>query len=181
MCLETFAIWSLIYSHQNCCMLFAVKQIHFVVILDLLELAAEIVVLALWQIEYFPVIVICNAISLMLRITGHFSTLVFRSRSWTLESLPVFRMAGLGVQIVGFVIQIVKQWYDITNNYADIGIKNCVFCKDKIVCAAEFEGGYSFSNFEKFLFGSDKVDKKVFSTVEEFAHRGIPAKTCLIF
>jgi len=178
MCLETFAIWSLVYSHQNCCMLFPIKQVRFVVILDLLELAAEIVILALYQIEYFPVIVICNAISLVLRIIGHFNMLIFRNRSWTRESLPSMRLAALGVQIVGFVFQIVKQWYDITYNYEDISIKNCVFCKDKLACDAEFQTGYSFGNFEKILF--QRTDKG-YATVEEFAHRGITGKNCLIY
>ena len=50
MCLETFAIWSLVYSHKNCCLLLDLKQVRFVLILDILELAAEIVILALYQI-----------------------------------------------------------------------------------------------------------------------------------
>ena len=50
MCLETFAIWSIVYSQKNCCLLFGLKQVRFVLILDLLELAAEIVILALYQI-----------------------------------------------------------------------------------------------------------------------------------
>jgi hypothetical protein len=48
------------------------------------------------------------------------------------------RLAALGVQIFGFVFQIVKQWYDITYDYANLENKNCVFCKDQPTCLTNF-------------------------------------------
>jgi len=108
MCIETFAIFSIVHSNKNCCMLFDLKHVSFVFILDILELAVEIVVLALFQIQYFPVIVICNAISLALRIIAQLNQFIFHYRTWTLKWVSWMRLAALGVQIVGFVFQIVK-------------------------------------------------------------------------
>lgn len=81
---------------------------------------------------------ICNAVSLLLRIIGHLNQIIFCNRPWTLEALPWMRLAALGVQIFGFVFQIVKQWYDITYDYANLENKNCVFCKDQPTCLSNF-------------------------------------------
>ena len=74
----------------------------------------------------------------MLRIIGHLNQIIFCNRPWTLEALPWMRLAALGVQIAGFVFQIVKQWYDTTYDYANLDNKNCVFCKDQIACLSNF-------------------------------------------
>lgn len=106
MCLEVPALWSIVYSHDSCCLLCPLEKIRFVLIVDIIEAAAVSAILALVQLQFFPILVITSCVTLLFRIVAHLLEIVFCSRIWTFKTLSYLRLTSFILQLLGFTSQI---------------------------------------------------------------------------
>ena len=149
------------------------KHISLLLIVDLIELVAVIAVLALLQLQYYPVIVVADALSLLFRIIGQ-ANLALCNRSCTQKSLQWMRLTSLIIQIIGFFLQILHQWYYITNEYENLNNKNCVFCSSPNSCVSDYKNNFSYSSYENVVFSQNYV------SISDYAHRGVSQTKCMI-